>query len=94
MVEILLAVGSLDSGCCRPGAAYRHPIRIAAVWVRRHAIRPRSTWVGLPAVLIPLLSVSCYFAFLRSFCVEIVNMKNMLSGVPMLHSRHVALKHS
>jgi len=50
------------TGSYRPEAAYRHPIRIAAIRVERYAPVRRATWIGSPLCRRLLLFLFCYFS--------------------------------
>jgi len=49
-------------GGYRPGAAGRHPIRIAVIWTERYAQLRRDTWIGSPLCRRLLLFLFRYFS--------------------------------
>ena len=80
--------------CCRPGAVGRCPIQIADILARRYAFGLRATWIESSCY-----AVGCRFpcrVILR--CAQLAFLNNnllaVLSSVPILCSRTVALKQS
>ena len=81
-------------GGYRPKAAGRHPIRIAVIWARRYACGLRATWIKSSCY-----AVGCSFPCRVNLrCAQLAFLNNnllaVLSSVPILCSRTVALKQS
>lgn len=81
-------------GSYRPVAGGRRPIRIAAILVERYALLLLATWIGSPAMATPAAFSVLLFSPCEWFLLLISHLQNMLSGIPMLYGRTVALKQS
>ena len=81
-------------GGYRTGAAGRRPIQIAAIRAGRYAPLLLATWIGSPAMATPAAFSVLLFPPCEWFLLLNSHLQNMLSGIPMLCGRTVALKQS